>query len=574
MFVLDEKTLCVVSLKVSGVRSIQTVQINIVDAHGFKTRRLRMDISGEHTSKPMIDYLVSKGIVQQLVPHANSPASNPAERQFQTLFRRVLTIKIFAQLPSWLWDELVDAVNQVDAALPVKDNPGGAPPDAMITLKRPTASHFKVIGCLCFVHKPASTMEAKGVQGTVVGYAKNSVGLRVLIAGAHYKDRHAIVESNSVICREGLRGINGTSFDGNIIITTTDGFDNFGLWQPRHQLHEKPVSRKKPVTWEVVESVTPTPGGDQVVEGSIPSGGDLTIPSTDSESTLTITSTEPDAIILDQHLQDRDIGDVMDAAYKGNYIGTRSRHKGPLLSMTDSSTFDFHANQTSAVDDKGKIRNSQPKGLLAASVKGGIHSSIYRSVTGVYQILSNTQRFDAIGGKPVALRTTIENDPRCAEAWLKEVNGLLESGNLVMMNIKDVPRGYKAIGYSGVFKHKYNPITKQYTSTRARFAPHGFRQIKGRDLDPDETAAPTLSMEAVHLYSMFMATKCPYKRARDVVSAFTSVELKELIIVEWPVGIPYVAGKCMRLGKMCYGLGIPSEGQVGPPSLAVRAHSV
>ena len=45
------------------------------------------------------------------------------------------TIKIIAQLPSWLWDELVDAVNRVDAALPVKDNPGGPPPEALITGK-------------------------------------------------------------------------------------------------------------------------------------------------------------------------------------------------------------------------------------------------------------------------------------------------------------------------------------------------------------------------------------------------------------------------------------------------------
>jgi hypothetical protein len=123
-----------------------------------------------------------------------------------------------------------------------------------------------------------------------------------------------------------------------------------------------------------------------------------------------------------------------------------------------------------------------------------------------------------------------------------------------MMDISAVPKGYSAIGYAAAFKHKFNPITKQYASTRARFAPHGFRQIKGRDFDPDETAAPTLSMEAVHVYSMLSATKCPYKRARDVVSAFTSVDLKELIIVEWPVGIPYVESKCMRLGKMCYGL--------------------
>ena len=94
---------------------------------------------------------------------------------------------------------------------------------------------------------------------------------------------------------------------------------------------------------------------------------------------------------------------------------------------------------------------TQPKSLLAASVKGGIHSTIYRSVTGVHQILANNQRFDAIGGKHAALRSTLESDPRCAEAWLKEVNGLLESRNLIMMNIKDVPKGYKAIGYSGAF---------------------------------------------------------------------------------------------------------------------------
>lgn len=67
------------------------------------------------------------------------------------------------------------------------------------------------------------------MQGNVVGYARNSVGLRVLLAGVSYNDRHAIVESISVICYEGTRGINGTSFDGNIIMTITDGFDDLGI---------------------------------------------------------------------------------------------------------------------------------------------------------------------------------------------------------------------------------------------------------------------------------------------------------------------------------------------------------
>ena len=133
----------------------------IVEGQGFRTRRIRMDISGEQTSTKMVDFLTSKGIRSELVPHANSPQANPAERQLQTLFRRVLTIKLAAQLPNWLWDELAEAINKVDAALPVPDNPHGAPPDALITGTRPDASGFKVLGCLGFVHTPAGTLEPK-----------------------------------------------------------------------------------------------------------------------------------------------------------------------------------------------------------------------------------------------------------------------------------------------------------------------------------------------------------------------------------------------------------------------------
>ena len=122
--------------------------------------------------------------------------------------------------------------------------------------------------------------------------------------------------------------------------------------------------------------------------------------------------------------------------------------------------------------------------------------------------------------------------PRNAEAWDQELRSLLSNGNLVIIDITEVPSGYKPIDYAAAFKDKYNPITKQYASTRARFDPHGFRQIAGRDFDTEETAAPTLSMESFHVYVMLMATRCPSKRARDAISAFTTVELKELIIVE------------------------------------------
>ena len=321
-----------------------------------------------------------------------------------------------------------------DQLLCSRDNPGGASPISMITGTRPSAASFKVLGCLCFVHTPSSSLDAKAYQGTVVGYARDSVGLRVLAAGVNFRSKRAIIESNSVICHEGIRGINGTSFDSNIIITTTDGFDDFGTWDRRFMAGEPVLS----VPTEVVrdETTTPVAGADSSVEGSIPSGGEFlaTLPSQgDNSSHLTTTNEGPDAILLDEHLEDRDLNDILDAAHKGNYLGTRSRHVGPFLSQTDSSTFDFHANVVSTTSGMPKYRNGKPKQQLVVSLHGGIHSSIHRSITGTHQILSKDRRFDAIGGKHAKLNKALE-DPRCAEAWRKEISGLLENGNLVIMS--------------------------------------------------------------------------------------------------------------------------------------------
>ena len=48
------------------------------------------------------------------------------------------------------------------------------------------------------------------------------------ITGTNFRSREAIV-----ICHEGIRGINGTSFDSNIVISTTDGFDDVATWTRR-----------------------------------------------------------------------------------------------------------------------------------------------------------------------------------------------------------------------------------------------------------------------------------------------------------------------------------------------------
>ena len=41
----------------------------------------------------------------------------------------------------------------------------------------PDLSYAKVLGCLAFVHKPAGSLESRATQGTVIGYAKQSISI-------------------------------------------------------------------------------------------------------------------------------------------------------------------------------------------------------------------------------------------------------------------------------------------------------------------------------------------------------------------------------------------------------------
>ena len=99
-------------------------------------------------------------------------------------------------------------------------------------------------------------------------------------------------------------------------------------------------------------------------------------------------------------------------------------------------------------------------------------SSLHRSVTQGLLAIPNSQRLLSMGSKQSRLHEQLK-DPLNAEAWQKELTSLMASNNLVIVDTTTVPRGYKAIGYTAVFKKKYHPVTGQYLSTRARIAPHG-----------------------------------------------------------------------------------------------------
>ena len=205
-----------------------------------------------------------------------------------------------------------------------------------------------------------------------------------------------------MVSHEGIRGINGTSFDGNIVVTTTDGFVDLGSW---HRIRESGRdSSSVPLPATVHTADTPAPPSMAL---------DPSVEVVDTLGADALTDDTPLAIYMDQQIEDHDLGDLLTAAHRG-YSGTRSRNTEPLVAMTDKSTFTFHeaigsassthGGATSTRDRNGgyggaMLHNKTPKNLLATSVKGGFMGSLHRSVTGGHQSLSYTQQFNAMGGE-------------------------------------------------------------------------------------------------------------------------------------------------------------------------------
>ena len=94
-------------------------------------------------------------------------------------------------------------------------------------------------------------------------------------------------------------------------------------------------------------------------------------------------------------------------------------------------------------------------------------------------------------------------------SMLDELKTLFSSG---AAKVVDLPPGRKAIKAIWVHKYKHDK-DGNFTRARSRVCPQGFRQIAGVDYDPDEVAAPTLSLETAILCTvgcMSHSSICPF----------------------------------------------------------------
>jgi hypothetical protein len=146
----------------------------IENSHNFTElypRYLRSDGGGEYISTPLVDYLMARGVTQELTAPDTPQNNSKVERAFQTIFRLVRAMLLQAGLPRSFWPLAAQAAcfiyNRCHIRLDL-----GATPDAIWFGFQPPTEFLVTFGSDCF-YRPTeylSKLDNRAEKGIMVGY--------------------------------------------------------------------------------------------------------------------------------------------------------------------------------------------------------------------------------------------------------------------------------------------------------------------------------------------------------------------------------------------------------------------
>ena len=146
-----------------------------------KIKVLRTDNGGEYNSTEFKYFCETQGIVHQFTVPYSPQQNGVAERRNRTIMEMSRSILFEKKIPKRFWAEAAFTSMHLLNRLPTKAVEGKTPYEAWFNLK-PSASHLKVFGSICFIHVPDAKrdkLSEKSEKCVLVGYSAESKGYRV-----------------------------------------------------------------------------------------------------------------------------------------------------------------------------------------------------------------------------------------------------------------------------------------------------------------------------------------------------------------------------------------------------------
>jgi hypothetical protein len=132
--------------------------------------------NGELKSDQMADWLASRGIAHQYTAPHTSAHIGRVERMHRTLMAKARTMRIYADLPSFLWDKLYLTASHLHAKTTTRSL-GGKTAWELWFGKKPNYSYMREIGCRAFVlilNRNNPKIYERSIECVLIGYDARS----------------------------------------------------------------------------------------------------------------------------------------------------------------------------------------------------------------------------------------------------------------------------------------------------------------------------------------------------------------------------------------------------------------
>ena len=496
---------------------------------GLKVGLYNID-NGELKSEDVKTWLESRGTQLRFTAPYTSAHNGRVERMHRTLMEKARTMRLYADLPANLWDELYLTASHIHAKTPTRSLKEITPFELWHG-RKPDYSYMREIGCKAFVliqnrHNPK--IYERSIECILIGYDTNSKSYR-----CYHKPTKRVISSYHVRFLES------------------------------HEGHNPPLPKSTPTTnnlstlSEIIDSATNVP----IIDPEEHTDQDLDVKNRINPSISindNIIDPVTDQIIDAEESQETDVPpDMPDEPRRSSRIPTKTSSKSDGIVKSSRLEEAIRQSKESA-QRKAAERQEQRENKLQTqpnpiNVNDPSIEDLCDAVDHLTISEDNTKEIDdilaAISNLPQAdLENFNLDEPNTwneakassySEQWeigyREELQSLKDMGVYRLLHRSQVPAGSKIRKGRPVFRLKRDADGKP-VRWKVRLVFKGFEQVYGKDYT--STTSPTARMESWRILLHIAATNDWDAQQIDVKTAFLYGLLpdSEIQYMEQPLG--------------------------------------
>ncbi|KAJ0599026.1 putative RNA-directed DNA polymerase [Helianthus annuus] len=470
-----------------------------------KIKVIRSDNGAEFVNNQMDSFCKTKGIFHQTSCSYTPQQNGVVERKHRHLLNTARALMFQGGLPLRFWSDYVLTAIYLINRLPSYVLNGKSPFEMMFEFK-PSLSHLRNFGCLCFstILHDSNKFSYNAEKCVFLGYSSFKKGYKLWSL-----DSKKVFFSRDVKFYESVYPFKIKTFDNqeSIVDKQLNHANFFDVSIP---------------------GVSNMPNDEEGTNGAQDLHGD-------DQQPLSPSTSAPDSVVeMAQHTEQE----------SSSRQGSNERAEDTMRSNVDPNQSEGN------VDVRKSSRNtSMPKRLDDFVVEGKVRYGIEKVIN--YANLSYENKcFVASLNKTLEPTCYSEaaRDNKWVEAMNSEMEALYRNNTWVLV---DLPKDRKPIGCKWVYKVKYkaNGEVERY---KARLVAKGFNQREG--IDFGETFSPVVKMVTVRVVLKLVVNNYWPLYQMDINNAFLYRTLYEDVYMTQPQGFSSNDNKVCKLVKSLYGL--------------------